>query len=149
MNEHRVNPAESAALLHAVFPNYPDLRGMNPVPEVGAFLLSLRSERPKPLRHYTGVQQPERQLPNPSGSGNERARRDCTLVSGGHVTARHADVAHPLNAHFGRNNEKQRYDTRNVLHNPAHPLFPHEAEYDLCERKGNGACRRAATRRRR
>ena len=26
---------ESAALLHAVYPNYPDLRGMKPVPEVG------------------------------------------------------------------------------------------------------------------
>jgi hypothetical protein len=34
---------ESAALLHAIFPRYPDLRGMNPVPEIVAFLLALRS----------------------------------------------------------------------------------------------------------
>jgi hypothetical protein len=36
---------ESAALLHAIFPRYPDLRGMNRVPEVGAFLLALRSQK--------------------------------------------------------------------------------------------------------
>jgi hypothetical protein len=35
---------ESAALLHAIFPRYPDLRGMNPAPEVGVFLLDLRSQ---------------------------------------------------------------------------------------------------------
>jgi hypothetical protein len=34
---------ESAALLHAIFPRYPDLRGMNPVPEIVAFLFALRS----------------------------------------------------------------------------------------------------------
>jgi hypothetical protein len=32
---------ESAALLHAIFPRYPDLRGMKPAPEVGVFLLRL------------------------------------------------------------------------------------------------------------
>jgi len=37
---------ESAALLHAIFPRYPDLRGMNRVPEVGAFLVALRSQSP-------------------------------------------------------------------------------------------------------
>ena len=35
---------ESAALLHAIFPRYPDLRGMKPAPEVGLFLLGLRSQ---------------------------------------------------------------------------------------------------------
>lgn len=45
MNQNRFNVEESAILLHAVFPKYPDLRGMNPVPEVRAFLLSLRSAR--------------------------------------------------------------------------------------------------------
>ena len=43
MNES-LNVGESAALLHAIFPKYPDLRGMNPPPEVGAFLLALRSQ---------------------------------------------------------------------------------------------------------
>jgi hypothetical protein len=35
---------ESATLLHAIFPRYPDLRGMKPAPEVGVFLLDLRSQ---------------------------------------------------------------------------------------------------------
>src|ERR1700736_111597 len=35
---------ESAALLHAIFPKYPDLWGTNSAPEVGAFLLDLRSQ---------------------------------------------------------------------------------------------------------
>lgn len=43
MNES-LSVGESAALLHAIFPKYPDLRGMNPPPEVGAFLLALRSQ---------------------------------------------------------------------------------------------------------
>jgi hypothetical protein len=43
MNENVFNVEESAALLHAVFPNYPDLRGMKLVPEVGAFLQGLRA----------------------------------------------------------------------------------------------------------
>jgi len=33
---------ESAALLHAIFPNYPELKGEEPAPETGAFLRSLR-----------------------------------------------------------------------------------------------------------
>jgi hypothetical protein len=40
------NTGESAALLQAIFPRYPDLRGMNRAPEVGAFLLALRSQSP-------------------------------------------------------------------------------------------------------
>jgi hypothetical protein len=43
MNNETFTVEESAALLHAVFPNYPDLRGMKPVPEVGAFLQGLRT----------------------------------------------------------------------------------------------------------
>lgn len=43
MNNDRFTVQESAALLHAVYPNYPDLRGMKPVPEVGAFLQGLRT----------------------------------------------------------------------------------------------------------
>jgi hypothetical protein len=34
---------ESTALLHAIFPGYPDLRGMKPTPDASAFLLALRS----------------------------------------------------------------------------------------------------------
>ena len=43
MNNDRFTVEESTALLHAVYPNYPDLRGMKPVPEVGAFLQGLRT----------------------------------------------------------------------------------------------------------
>jgi hypothetical protein len=35
---------ESTALLRAIFPNYPDLQGMKPVPEIGAFLRTLRTD---------------------------------------------------------------------------------------------------------
>lgn len=35
---------ESSALLRAIFPNYPDLHGMKPVPEIGAFLRTLRPD---------------------------------------------------------------------------------------------------------
>ena len=45
MNNETFTVEESAALLHAVFPNYPDLRGMKPVPEVGAFLQGLAYPR--------------------------------------------------------------------------------------------------------
>jgi len=38
---------ESTALLDPIFPRYPNLRGMNPAPEAGAFLLSLRSDASK------------------------------------------------------------------------------------------------------
>jgi hypothetical protein len=38
------NVGESTALLHAIFPRYPDLRGMQPAPGVGAFLRDLRSQ---------------------------------------------------------------------------------------------------------
>jgi len=39
-----LNIGESTALLHAIFPRYPDLRGMKPAPEVDGFLLDLRSQ---------------------------------------------------------------------------------------------------------
>jgi hypothetical protein len=39
----RLTVEESAALLRAIFPRYPDLDGMNPTPDVGAFLFALRS----------------------------------------------------------------------------------------------------------
>jgi len=42
MGDDRLNAEESAGLLHVIFPNYPDLRGMNATPEIGAFLRSLR-----------------------------------------------------------------------------------------------------------
>jgi hypothetical protein len=38
------NVGESTALLHAIFPRYPDLRGMQPAPEVSVFLRDLRSQ---------------------------------------------------------------------------------------------------------
>ena len=44
----RFDVGESAALLHAIFPSYPDLHGMNPAPEVGAFLLALRLANSEP-----------------------------------------------------------------------------------------------------
>jgi hypothetical protein len=39
-----LNVRESTALLHAIFPRYPDLREMKPAPEVDGFLLDLRSQ---------------------------------------------------------------------------------------------------------
>jgi len=39
-----LNVGESTALLHAIFPNYTDLRGMKPAPEVDGFLLDLRTQ---------------------------------------------------------------------------------------------------------
>jgi hypothetical protein len=35
---------ESTALLHAIFPRYPDLLGMRPSPDVDGFLLQLRAQ---------------------------------------------------------------------------------------------------------
>lgn len=46
----RFTAEESAALLYWIFPRYPDLDGMNPVPELGAFLLTLRSRKDAPVR---------------------------------------------------------------------------------------------------
>jgi hypothetical protein len=34
---------ESSALLQAIFPNYADMQGRKPAPEIGAFLRALRS----------------------------------------------------------------------------------------------------------
>ena len=35
---------ESTALLRAIFPSYPDLKGVKPVPEIGEFLRTLRTD---------------------------------------------------------------------------------------------------------
>jgi hypothetical protein len=43
MNDGHLRVEESAALLHAIFPNYPDLHENNPVPQVEPFLLTLRA----------------------------------------------------------------------------------------------------------
>jgi len=51
--EYKFSIEESAALLHAIFPNYPDLRDMHPVPELGEFFRSLQPlyfETSGPLR---------------------------------------------------------------------------------------------------
>jgi hypothetical protein len=37
---------EGAALLHAIFPNYPDIQGMKTAPDVRAFLRTLRAGEP-------------------------------------------------------------------------------------------------------
>ncbi|MGA2922991.1 MAG: hypothetical protein ABSE28_17940 [Candidatus Sulfotelmatobacter sp.] len=46
MSDDKFSVEESAALLHAIFPNYPDILGMKPAPEVGAFLWTLRAGEP-------------------------------------------------------------------------------------------------------
>ena len=46
MSNDKFSVEESAALLHAIFPNYPDMLGMKPAPEVGAFLWTLRAGEP-------------------------------------------------------------------------------------------------------
>jgi hypothetical protein len=43
MSDDNFSVEESAALLHAIFPNYPDIHGIKPVPEIGAFLRTLRA----------------------------------------------------------------------------------------------------------
>ena len=42
MSDENFTVEESAALLHAIFPNYPNTYGMKPAPELGAFLRTLR-----------------------------------------------------------------------------------------------------------
>ena len=39
-----LNISESKALLHAIFPRYPDLSGMKPAPGMDGFLLDLQSQ---------------------------------------------------------------------------------------------------------
>lgn len=39
---------ESAALLREIFPNYPDLRGGRPIPDLGKFLAEIRAKRKSP-----------------------------------------------------------------------------------------------------
>jgi hypothetical protein len=46
MNDDRFRVEESAALLHAIFPNYPELYEINPAPQVEPFLLTLRAGEP-------------------------------------------------------------------------------------------------------
>ena len=43
MSDENFTVEESAALLHAIFPNYPDIKGVKPSPELRAFLRTLRS----------------------------------------------------------------------------------------------------------
>jgi len=43
MNDDRFCVEESAALLHAIFPNYPELHEINAAPQVEPFLLTLRA----------------------------------------------------------------------------------------------------------
>ncbi len=43
MSDDKFSVEESAALLRAIFPNYPDIQGMQPVPEIGTFLRILRA----------------------------------------------------------------------------------------------------------
>jgi hypothetical protein len=44
VSDDKLSAEESAALLHTIFPNYPDIQGMKPAPEVRAFLRALRGE---------------------------------------------------------------------------------------------------------
>jgi hypothetical protein len=46
MNDDRFRVEESAALLHVIFPNYPELHEINPAPQVEPFLLTLRAAEP-------------------------------------------------------------------------------------------------------
>lgn len=51
MSDENFTVEESAALLQAIFPNYPDTYGMKPAPELGAFLRTLRiGDLPKTRR---------------------------------------------------------------------------------------------------
>jgi len=43
MSDDKLSVEESAALLHAIFPNYPEIQGIKPAPEIGAFLRTLRA----------------------------------------------------------------------------------------------------------
>ena len=42
-DDNNFNIEESAALLRTIYPSYPDIRGMKPVPEIGAFLQTLHA----------------------------------------------------------------------------------------------------------
>jgi hypothetical protein len=44
-NSIAFNAEESAALLRAIFPNYPDLRGVRPVPNVREFWEQYRDQQ--------------------------------------------------------------------------------------------------------
>jgi hypothetical protein len=46
MSDDKFSIEESAALLHAIFPNDPDIRGTKPAPEIRAFLRTLRAGEP-------------------------------------------------------------------------------------------------------
>lgn len=46
MSDKPFTVEESEALLHAIFPNYPDTYGMKPVPDLGAFLGGMRTTEP-------------------------------------------------------------------------------------------------------
>jgi hypothetical protein len=46
MNDDRFRVEEGAALVYAIFPNYPELHQIYPAPEVEPFLLTLRTGEP-------------------------------------------------------------------------------------------------------
>jgi hypothetical protein len=58
MSDYKVSTEESASLLHVIFPNYPDLQGMNVVPEIEVFLRSFREERAARSNHPPTIRQP-------------------------------------------------------------------------------------------
>ncbi len=43
MNDDHFRVEESAALLHVIFPSYPELHEINPAPQIGPFLSTLRA----------------------------------------------------------------------------------------------------------
>jgi hypothetical protein len=47
-DEDRFHVDESAALLREIFPDYPDLRGCRPVPDLRNFLAEIRAKRKSP-----------------------------------------------------------------------------------------------------
>jgi hypothetical protein len=46
MIDDAFNVEEGAALLHAIFPNYPDVRELKTAPNIRAFLRTLRAGEP-------------------------------------------------------------------------------------------------------
>ena len=46
LSDDNFSVEESADLLHAIFPNYPDIQEMLPAPDIRVFLRTLRAEEP-------------------------------------------------------------------------------------------------------
>ena len=55
MIDYKFSAEESAGLLHVIFPNYPDLQGMNFMPEIEVFLRSFREERAARSNHPSTI----------------------------------------------------------------------------------------------